>query len=211
MRTFTITSKMARRTGCMLAALLVQLLTYYAAHAQGRVGIGTPHPQAKLHIAGNLIIDTVRMVSDAQYVLTRDTGGVVAAWSVDSLKNQLTSGLTYSSQVITAEVAAQSSTTSNAAQSRVTLDLLPGSYLVSAYAETFNTASVAGVRMWLFEGAQEIAYGAAYSNTTTYGSWSAFRLISIIVPTTITLAYSSWPGGTLSYIRRARIVAIRVN
>lgn len=210
MKTFTIKSETMRRVACVIMALLFQLLTYYAAHAQGRVGIGTAHPQARLHVAGNLIVDTVRTISTAQYLLARDTAGAIASVSVDSLKQEFLSGTSLIPQVISGEVAAQSTTTSNAPQARVVVSLSAGDYLVFAYAEVFNTAAVAGVRMWLFEGAQEIAYGAAYSNTTTYGSWSAFKVISVSAPTMVTLSYSSWPGGTTSYIRRARISAFKL-
>lgn len=199
-----------------LIGLVVFFAWMHGGYSQGRVGIGTAHPQAKLHIAGNVIIDTVRLVNDAHSVLTRDTLGVVNSLPISVLKQLLVvnpdTGLvdTDTLHYISQEVIAQASTTSNVAQSRVVVVLTPGVYLLSAYAEVFNTAAVGGVRMWLFEGVTEIGYGAPYSNTTTYSSWTSFRVCTITTATTITLSYSSWPGGTTSFIRRARLVAIKL-
>lgn len=200
------------RTICsMFLTLLFQVCMYYVAHSQtGRVGIGTSQPMAKLHIAGNLIIDSIPNVSDASYLLTRDSLGIVAALSIDSFKQELVTSISTSIQTIYGETVANGSTTANTPQTRVSLLLPVGTYLVFAYAEIHNTTIDAGVRMWFFQGTQETAYSIIYSNTSTFGSWNTFRMMTVTSPITVSLAYSSWPGGTTSFIRRARIVALKI-
>jgi hypothetical protein len=165
---------------------------------------------AKLHIAGNLIVDSIPAVSDASYVLTRDGSGMVSAFSIDSLKQELLTSVSGSIQTVYSETATTGSTTANTPQTRVSVLLPVGTYLVFAYAEIHNANVDAGVRMWFYLGTQETAYAIAYSNTSTFGSWNTFRVVTITSPMTVSLAYSSWPGGTTSFIRRARIVALKI-
>lgn len=210
MRSFTIKRSTVKRVCLVVLTLIFQIITYFSAHAQGQVGIGTSNPQAKLHVAGNLRVDSLPVSLITDRIATVDDSGILRTLSFDSLRNRIGNQSGGNATVFSQEVSAQGSTTSSTAQSRVTLTLPPGNYLLFAYAEIFNTTAIAGVRMWLFEGSTEIGYSMPYSNTSTYGSWSSFRYVSITTSTVITLSYSTWPAGSLSYIRRARLAALKL-
>ena len=180
-----------------------QCVMWCVVDAQG-VGIGTANPQAKLHVAGTVRIDTATRVTTTKDLAVFDSLGVVHRFSVDSIKKQSTQTFYYQ------EVNSIATTTSTSYQSRVTITLPPGTYMVYGYAEIMNSTYDAGVRTWLFEGATELAYAVPYSNSSTFGSWSVFRMVTPAVTTTYILGYSSWPGGTTSSIRRARLYAIKL-
>lgn len=210
MRSLTIKYSTLCTIRAIVLTIIVQCITYHYMHAQGRVGIGTNNPQATLHVAGNLRVDTTLRALPTDRIATLDSAGTLRAISLDSLKKQMNTGQSSGQVIFSEEITAQGSTTSSAPQSRVTLTLPPGNYLIFAYAEIFNASAIAGVRMWLFEGSTETGYAMPYSNTSTYGSWSCYRYVSLTAPTVITLSYSAWPGGTVSYIRRARLVALKI-
>lgn len=186
--------------------IIFECSMYFITEAQGRVGIGTNHPAATLEIAGTLRVDTARTVTSTHRIAVLDSVGLVGSLDFDSLRRQGgTVGLLYQ------EVNAVATTTSNVAQPRVTLNLGPGTYIVFAYGEMYNTAIDAGVRAWLWEGATLLAYGIVYSNTSTYGSWSTMRVVIPTVTTTYTFSYASWPNNTPSFIRSARIIAVKIS
>ncbi len=191
--------------GLLVASLLVGF--HQVTHAQG-VGVGTATPQAKLHVAGNVRIDTATTVLLTKRIATLDSLGVVHSMPFDSLKKQFggATGLTAYSQ----EVDAMTSTTSNVPQVRVTLTLPPGTYLITGYFEAFNSNLDAGVRATFREGVRELGYGIVWSNSSTFGTWSSTGIVSPTVSTEYVLLWSSWPAGTTSYIRRARIIALKV-
>lgn len=175
--------------------------------AQG-VGIGTANPQAKLHVAGNIRIDSAQTVLAASRVAVLSPVGVLQSMPFDSLKKQMAAPQTVS--WYSQEVPAQSSTTLNSPQARATLNLPAGTYVIFAYCEVFNSNVDAGVRAWFYEGGTELSFGIVYSNTSTYGSWSTVKTVSPVTNTNYTLSYSSWPNGTTSFIRRARIIALKL-
>lgn len=187
----------------VLLVIIFECAIWCVTHAQG-VGIGTSNPQAKLHVAGTLRVDTATRVTTTKDLVALDSLGVVHRFSIDSLKKQ--SVPTYYYQ----EVNPVATTTSSNYQARVTITLPPGTYMLFGYAEITNSLIDAGVRMWLLEGSVDIAYGIAYSNTSTFGSWSVFRMVSPTVATNYALGYSSWPVNTISSIRRARLYAVKL-
>lgn len=187
----------------VVLVIIFECATWCIAQGQG-VGIGTANPQAKLHVAGTVRIDTATRVTTTKDLASLDSLGIIHRFSIDSLKKQLTQTMYYQ------EVNPIGTTTSTNSQSRVTVTLPPGTYILFGYAEIMNSTYDAGVRMWLFEGATEIAYAVPYSNSSTYGSWSVFRIVSPTVTTSYVLGYSSWPGGTTSSIRRARLCATKL-
>ncbi|MEI8224071.1 MAG: hypothetical protein WCG20_03025 [bacterium] len=187
----------------VILVIIFQCTLWCVTHAQG-VGIGTANPQAKLHVAGTVRIDTATRVTTTKDLATLDSLGVVHRFSIDSIKKQTAQTFYYQ------EVNPIATNTSVAYQTRVSLSLPPGTYLLCAYAEIMNSVYDAGVRMWLLEGSVDLAYAIAYSNTSTFGSWSVFRMVSPTVTTTYGLGYSSWPGNTTSSIRRARMYAIKL-
>lgn len=192
-------------TGVLMIATIV-------IHAQ-RVGIRTSNPQATLHVAGTLRVDTATTVLSTKKIMTMDSSGMVHTLSFDSLKQQITSGLSGGGSGVVLyqqEENALTSTTSNIPQVRVTLTLPPGTYLMVGYFEAYNSNIDAGVRATFREGVGELAYGIVWSNSSTFGTWSATRIVSPTVPTDYTLLWSSWPGGTTSHIRRARILALKI-
>lgn len=190
----------------MKHALVFLLAALFADASYGQyVGIGTSHPQAKLHVAGTLRVDTATNFLTAKRVAVLDSVGLLHSYPIDSLKKQGIAVTMYSQQV-----AAQASTTSSSPQTRVTLTLPAGTYLLFAYFEVYNSGIDAGVRAWLYEGSAEIAYGIVYSNTSTFGSWSTFQSVSPAMTTDYTLDYSSWPSGSTSFVRRARIIALLI-
>lgn len=190
----------------IVLVILMQLLFYYVSQGQGRVGIGTATPQAKLHVVGNLRIDTVTTLMTPPRIATLDSLGVVHSYPFDSLTGHMESMVTYSE-----EVDAVATTYSDVPQVRVTLDLSPGSYIIFAYCEVFNTSFDAGVRAWFYEAGTELAWGIVYSNTATFGSWSTFRMVNPGITTSYSLSWSSWPNATPSLIRRARIIALKLS
>lgn len=191
------------RLRAIVLTIIFELLGYML-HAQG-VGIGTSYPKATLHVAGTVRVDSARVISRSQRFAVFDSVGEMRSLMMDSLKNQL-GLLNYQSK----EVIGTAGTTSSSPQSRVTLTLDPGIYIVFAYCEVFNTSVDAGTRVWLHEGSTEIAFGVAYSNTSTFGSWTAFRVVNPTAITSYVLSYSSWPAGTTSQIRRVRLCAIKI-
>ena len=196
----------------VLAWLLLTGLLLVA-QQNGKVGINTNNPQNTLHVAGTLRVDSAKVVTSTKRFAVLDSSGVIQSLSSDSVKSMMQSvgGLTnLSSMVSYASAEAQTSTTSTTMQTRVTLTLSAGTYLLFGYFEAYNTSVDAGVRGWLYEGATELAYGIVYSNTSTFGSWSAMKQVAPTVSTNYTLNWSSWPASTTSNIRRARLVAIKV-
>jgi hypothetical protein len=49
------------------------LVTTHQVFAQGNVGIGTHNPQAKLHVAGDIVIDSIPLVSNHYSLLGIDS------------------------------------------------------------------------------------------------------------------------------------------
>jgi hypothetical protein len=176
---------------------------------RGGVGIGTNHPQATLHVAGTFKVDSVPVRTRAKRIALIDSSGLLCAVDVDTFK---TSFQSQGSGLITYYICnnTQTSTATSSMQTRVTLTLPPGTYLLFSNCDVFNSSIDAGARVQLNEGASEIAYSIAYSNTGTYGSWSDMQQVSPTVSTTYSLMWGSWPTGTTSYIRRARIAALKI-
>ena len=188
----------------MKRTLFLFLALPYLALAQGRVGINTNTPQATLHVAGTMRIDSVQLAVHTERILVLDSQNIVHTISADSFAK--------SSPIVSyyAEAETIASTSSSVLQTRVSLVVPPGRYLLSAYCEAYNTSIASGVRAQVNEGVTEIAYGALYSDQNTFSPWSMMRCVTVAVPTTYTLLWGSWPAGNTSFIRRARLVALKL-
>lgn len=172
--------------------------------AQG-VGIETLNPLATLHVAGTLRVDTLKSFPQATKIMVVDSQNVVRTVPVDSIRRS-SAAVSYFS----ASNEAQTSTTSSTPQTRVTLNLPAGKYVIFAYFEAYNTGYDAGARATFRGGATELGWGIVYSNTSTYGTWSSFAIVSPTVTTAYTLLYSTWPAGSTTFVRRARLVALKI-
>ena len=196
-------------------SIIVLLLIFaFSSHARkGGVGINTANPKNTLHVAGTFRTDSAMAVKTTKRFAVLDSVGVLGSLDADSVKSMLqpSGGLmNLSSLILYASNEASTTTTSASPQVRVTLTLPAGTYLLFGYFEAFNTNIDAGVRAWMYEGGTEIAWGIVYSNTSTYGSWSGMKQVAPSTQTDYTLDWSSWPNGTTSYIRRARLFAIKI-
>ena len=192
-----------KHVAVVILVILFELITYWTCDAQG-VGVGTTNPQAMLHVAGNVRIDTVTAVGTTKKIVAIDSVGVLHTLLIDSLKKSVVPIL------FSQEVNAQTSTQSSTLQPRVTLNLLPGTYLLFAYFEGYNVFQDAGVRAALYEGTTELAYSIVYANTSTYGSWNTFKVVSPTVATNYILYWGAWPNQSPAYIKRARIAALKI-
>lgn len=193
----------------VISCCLLLLISMNGFSQRGGVGIGTNNPQATLHVAGTFKVDSVKKLPSIKRVAVIDSAGMLCAVDVDTLK-RVFQGI--SSNPITYYVSSntQTSTVTSSMQTRVTLTLPPGTYLLFSNCDVFNSSIDAGARVQLNEGTTEIAYSIAYSNTGTYGSWSDMQQVSPAATTTYSLMWGSWPTGTTSYIRRARISALKI-
>jgi hypothetical protein len=169
--------------------------------AQG-VGIGTANPRAKLHVAGDLRIDSVKNLLNPKRIAVLDTSGIIYSLSIDSFSAKV--------QSYYAEVETPTNTSTSVLQPRVSITVPPGTYLLTAYFEGYNPSIPSGVRGEVTEGSVEIAYGALYSDVNTYSPWNMMKRVVPAVTTTYTLLWASWPSGNPSYIRRARINALKI-
>lgn len=175
---------------------------------QGNVGINTTHPQSALHVVGHVRIDSMDLATHDYRVLVTDTSHIIKWIPKDSLKNQNSSPAS-NSQLFCNEVLSSATTTTVNMQTRVSLVLQPGNYIVFAYCEVFNQNIASGVRVQVNQGSTEIAYGAPYSDQSTFCPWSCFKPTTITVPTSFHLLWAVWPSGT-GHIRNARICAIKM-
>lgn len=178
-----------------------------------RVGINTSHPAATLHVAGTFRVDTAAPVPTTGRFAVFDSAGMLRSLSADSIRNFVPASLSAAQSlplVYYAEDESPTSTTTSVLQTRVTLTLLPGTYLLFGYFEAYNPQVASGVRGQLNEDTTELSYGALYSDVNTYSPWSTMRWVSPSVPTTYRLMWASWPAGHPSFIRRARLCAIKI-
>lgn len=194
----------------MKSLLLLLILSHcYLISFSQNVGIGTNNPKAKLHVAGNLRVDSTRSVMQTKRVAVLDSLGMLTSMDIDTfrkvMQGSVSSPVTYYSCIN-----AQASTSTSTLQSRLALTLPPGTYLLFSNCDVFNSSVDAGARVQLNEGSSEIAYSIAYSNTGTFGSWSDMQQVSPTTATTYSLMWGSWPNGTTTYIRRARLSAIKI-
>lgn len=103
------------------------------------------------------------------------------------------------------------STQSAIAITRISLTLPPGTYLLNAYCELYNSSYIAGVEAVLTDGTNVI--GASYPwsgyEFRNFAGWSAMKKITISDTTTYYLKWNSVdPPGTDAFIRFARISAM---
>jgi len=188
---------------------LTFLFVGFSSAQVGRVGINTVNPQNTLHVAGTFRTDSAKTVTSTKRFAVLDSNGVLQSLPSDSLKS-IFANTNLSSFVFYASNETQANTSSSTMQNKVTLSLPAGTYMVWSYFEAFNVNTNAGVRGTLAQDGTEIAYGELWSDISTYSPWNAMREITSTATTTIALEWGSWPNGTTSYIRRARIVALRV-
>ena len=193
-------------------ALLVALFISLGGFAQN-VGIGTSNPRAKLHVAGDLRIDSLRQISSSRVrkILTIDSSnGTVSYTPLDTLKGLLGSGggISFSGLVFFSENAVQATTTtSTTPQTRVSVTLGPGTYIIWASCEFANNYWYSGTFGVLTDGVTRFGDSNPYANS--WAPWGATKVATITTTTTFSLQWYVW-SGSVGTIQNARITALKI-
>lgn len=197
----------ARRLLALIIALMIELIIYTAANAQG-VGIGTANPRARLHVAGNLRIDSVRAVAVPKRIAVLDTAGVVAYCDIDTLGKRI--GQPSAAGTLFFSRDSIQSMFSNAPQTCLAFQLPAGSYLILAQCEVYNSGYLYGSRVALSDSSgAEISYSVPYSSPGDFSPWSGGGRVTVSSATWFRVQF--WGiYYTTTYIRRVRVSATRL-
>lgn len=175
--------------------------------AQG-VGIGTANPQATLHVAGTVRIDSIRNVTLPKKIAVFDTAGVIGYSDIDSIrKTVIQSG---SSGILYFSSDSVKSMSGNIPQTCMVFTLPAGSYALQAHCEIYNSGYLYASRVALSDSAgNEISYGVPYSSPGEFSPWSGGG--SITIPITTYFRIQFWGAyNTTTYIRRIRVIATKI-
>jgi hypothetical protein len=173
------------------------------------VGIGTSNPRSKLEVNGTLRVDTIKLSLLSKKILVQDSAtGNVGYIPLDSVKSTSSSS-TSSNTLFYAENDTQTYTASDTPVTRISLILQPGTYLISAYCEIYNTSYLYGASAKLQGGGVTIAETRPWSGNNDFTGCFTMKKITIVVTTRYDLQWYSDNSRTNSVIQRARISAIK--
>lgn len=197
----------ARKLLALIITIIIELILFTAASAQG-VGIGTANPRARLHVAGNLRIDSVRTVAVPKRIAVLDTSGVVGSCDMDTLRKMVAQAASSGTLYFSAD--SVQSMFSNVPQTCLVFSLSPGSYLIFAQCEIYNSGYLYGSRVALSDSSgAEISYGVPYSAPGDFSPWSGGGMVTVHSKTFFRVQF--WGAYyTNTYVRRVRVSATRL-
>lgn len=175
------------------------------------VGIGTANPRSKLEINGTLRVDTIKPSLNSKKVVVVDSAtGNLGYIPVDSLKSSGSGGPSVFYYVEN-DTPTSVSVSSATPQTKVSITIPPGNYLIQSYCEVYNDNYVPGVFVKLTDGSNTLASSVPYAYNGMYGSWCVLKKISVSSNSTYYLQWSCAQNNSgNSFIRNARISAIKI-
>lgn len=191
--------------------LYLGIVMMYAMNCNAQnVGIGTSNPRSKLEVNGSVRIDTVKTSLKSRKIVVIDsTTNEIAYIPIDSFKTNLSSLPTV--YYVENDSVAVESTSSLNPQTRITITVPAGNYIIEAYCEVYNDAYVPGVLVILTDGLNIIGSSVPYGYTAMYGHWSTRKKVNLTSVTTYYLKWSCAQNGSgNSYIRNSRICLTKI-
>jgi hypothetical protein len=190
---------------CIIPILVI--MGTVLACAQGKVGINTNVPQATLHVAGTVRVDSLLCMSNATTVAAFDSVGNLGQIELDSLKGLLsgtgTSGWYW-------EEDSTVTTNSGNLTLRKSFILPPGRYCLTFYCEVRGGGGNGSVVLNVMEGNTLLGIGAPYCFYSQFCSWSYMKQVVLANATTFSLMWYSVTGGATSTMRVLHISAIKM-
>lgn len=190
-----------------MAVILIMVVALQGL-AQSGVGIGTNNPQAKLHVAGTLRVDSIKAATNPTRFAVLDPTGTLQYFPVDSIK-----GWVGEEGYEGFYLEQDSDVTTNAGNwvTRISFTLQPGAYAVNLYCEVTGGGGpgTGNVLLQLTNGISVIGSGNPYCRFAGYGSWSFMKRVVIATTTTYSLMWYSANAGATSTMRNLRISAVK--
>lgn len=200
-----MTNFLCKDLPAILASCLIQLCTYYMSEAQN-VGIGTNSPQATLHIAGTLRVDSLKPAFPHTIVVL-DSSGVFHSVPLDTLRSFLASAPAMSPFFYASAEPVQS-IQNDTFGTCLSITLPPGRYVIHAYCETYNASYANASRVKLSDtDGNDLAGDVPFCRQGMFSPCSMLAEVSTSASKTYRI---QWCGNyfTTTYVRRARILAM---